>query len=381
MTSEPVPAINGAEAAKQPSVRVTGLNHYFGTGENRRQVLYHIDLTLMPGEIVIATGPSGSGKTSLVVLVGGLRSVQEGQLEVLGRSYRGLSPRELVKVRRGIGFIFQFHNLFESVSALENVKLALELHPYTSRQRTELGAAILTQLGLGDRLHYKPAALSGGQKQRVAIARALVTKPKLILADEPTAALDKESGRNVVNLLKAHTQEHGATIILVTHDNRILDIADRIITLVDGRIASSVNVRETLFISGSLKKCPFFQTQTPGELTEIAQKMERTQYPAGTDIFHQGDLGDKFYLIREGTVEVIVKDDSGGNVVAVLGKGDIFGEAALLKEQPRNATIRAQTEADVYTLDKQHFLAAVGESVSFRDQLLQVFSSRVAVSS
>jgi putative ABC transport system ATP-binding protein len=357
-------------------VRIDGLNYHFGTGANRKQVLADINLTLLPGEIVIMTGPSGSGKTTLLVLTGALRSVQEGTLEVMGRELRLLSLRELVDIRRDIGFIYQAHNLFESLTALENVMMALELHNYSARQRRTMAEELLIKLGLGDRLHYKPGLLSGGQKQRIAVARALVNRPRIILADEPTAALDKDSGRIVVNLLKAHAKEQGGTIILVTHDNRILDIADRIVTIVDGRVASSVNVGEAMFISEFLKKCPVFQQQTPGELTDIAQKMEPEEFAVGDTVIHQGDAGDKFYLIRRGRVEVIVKDGAGERGVAMLETGNFFGERALLTDEPRNATVRALEDTDLYTLSKENFLAALHSSPNFTNQLLRVFAGR-----
>ncbi len=362
--------------APPPVVRIGGLCHYFGTGANRKQVLADINLTLLPGEIVLMTGPSGSGKTTLLVLTGALRSVQEGTLEIMGRELRLLSPRELVYIRRDIGFIYQAHNLFESLTALENVMMALELHNYSARQRRAMAEELLIKLGLEDRLHYKPGLLSGGQKQRIAVARALVNRPKIILADEPTAALDKDSGRIVVNLLKAHAKEQGGTIILVTHDNRILDIADRIVTMVDGRMASSVNVVEATFISEFLNKCPVFKQQTPGELTDIAQKMSPQEVEVGEVVIRQGDPGDKFYLIRRGKVEVLVKDGAGERVVATLETGNIFGERALLTDEPRNATVRAIEKTDLYTLNKENFLAALHSSPSFTNQLLRVFAGR-----
>lgn len=370
-------AANGADA-EQASVHVVDLNHYFGTGENRKQALFDINLTLVPGEIVIMTGPSGSGKTTFLSLAGALRSVQEGTMHILGEDLRTLSAVELIRVRRNIGFIFQFHNLFDSLSALENVNMALELHPYTDRQRREMSETMLSMLGLKDRIHYKPANLSGGQKQRVAIARALVNKPRLILADEPTAALDKEAGRTVVDLIKKHAQEDGGTIILVTHDNRILDIADRIVNMVDGRIVSSVRVQESVMIGEFLQKCPVFASQTPAELSEIAQKMSREQTAAGSVVFRQGDPGDKFYLIHKGKVEVIVADTTGEHIVETLEPGNTFGEAALLHDQPRNATIRVKEDAEFYTLKKEGFLAALQTSITFRDTLLQLFSTRRA---
>ena len=331
---------------------------------------------MYPGEIVIMTGPSGSGKTTLLVLAGGLRAVQDGHLNVLGREMRGLSARELVEVRRSIGFIFQFHNLFESLSAIENVQLALDLHSYSPREKRDLAADILIRLGLEHRMHYKPGSLSGGQKQRVAVARALVNKPRIILADEPTAALDKESGRIVVNLLQEHARATDATIILVTHDNRILDVADRIVTLIDGRIVSRVEVGETNLICEFLRKCPVFSHQSASELTEIAKKMEYERHPAHEVIFQQGDEGDKFYLIREGQVEILIDGPEGLNLIRTLEKGDIFGETSLIKKQPRSATVRTVDKVDLYVLGRDDFQAAIEKSVSFREQLLRTYAGR-----
>jgi putative ABC transport system ATP-binding protein len=217
------------------AVQIQGLNYYFGQGDLRKQVLFDVNLTLPQGQIVILTGPSGSGKTTLLTLIGALRTVQEGSLKVLGQEIVGLNKSALVDVRRNIGFIFQAHNLFLSLTAAQNVEMAIELQDDWGNKRKR-AVAILTELGLAERVDYKPAALSGGQKQRVAIARALVNQPDLVLADEPTAALDKQSGRDVMTLLQHLAKEQGKTVLMVTHDNRILDVADRIITMVDGRL-------------------------------------------------------------------------------------------------------------------------------------------------
>ncbi|MGK7889824.1 MAG: ATP-binding cassette domain-containing protein [Leptolyngbyaceae cyanobacterium] len=219
------------------AVKIRSLNYSFGHDDLRKQVLYDIDLDLPQGQIVIMTGPSGSGKTTLLSLIGGLRSLQSGSLNVLGQEIVGLSKARLVQVRRNIGFIFQMHNLFESLTASQNVEMAVELLDHW-RQKRQRAVEVLTSVGLGDRIDYKPQALSGGQKQRVAIARALVNQPSLILADEPTAALDRETGREVMKLLQSLTRDHGCTVLMVTHDNRILDVADRMINLVDGRLES-----------------------------------------------------------------------------------------------------------------------------------------------
>lgn len=219
------------------AVQIQHLDHFFGSGDLRKQALFDINLTLPRGQIVIMTGPSGSGKTTLVSLIGALRTVRHGSLRVLGQELVGLGERDLVAVRRNIGFIFQGHNLFASLTARQNVEMSVELTGQFKTKQTQ-AEAMLTRLGLAERVGYKPNALSGGQKQRVAIARALVNHPQLVLADEPTAALDKQSGRDVVTLLQTLAREEGCTVLMVTHDNRILDVADRIINLVDGRVAS-----------------------------------------------------------------------------------------------------------------------------------------------
>ncbi|HEY9627232.1 MAG TPA: DevA family ABC transporter ATP-binding protein [Coleofasciculaceae cyanobacterium] len=219
------------------AIAVQHLNHYFGHDRLRKQVLFDINLEINGGEIVIMTGPSGSGKTTLLTLVGGLRSAQSGNLQVLGQELSGASAKQLTQARRHHGYIFQAHNLHTSLTALQNVRMGLELHSGLSSAEMQTRASeMLNQVGLSDRLHYYPDDLSGGQKQRVAIARALVSHPQLVLADEPTAALDSKSGRDVVNLMQALAKEQGCTILLVTHDNRILDIADRIVHLEDGAL-------------------------------------------------------------------------------------------------------------------------------------------------
>ncbi|MEH1967636.1 ATP-binding cassette domain-containing protein [Nostoc sp.] len=223
----------------QPIIQIKNINHYYGKGQLRKQILFDISLKIYPGEIVIMSGPSGSGKTTLLTLIGGLRSVQEGSLQVLGQELSGVSNRLLENVRKQIGFIFQAHNLLGSLTANQNVQMSLVLNDAIAMEEAqERSQAILEQVGLQKQIHSYPHQLSGGQKQRVAIARALVNRPQLILADEPTAALDKASGRDVVELMQKLAKQQNCTILLVTHDNRILDIADRIVHLEDGRLAS-----------------------------------------------------------------------------------------------------------------------------------------------
>ncbi|MEE4173342.1 MAG: ATP-binding cassette domain-containing protein [Xanthomonadales bacterium] len=221
-------------------ITVRGLNHAYGKGKLRKQILFEIDTEIPEGEIVIVTGPSGSGKTTLLTLVGALRAAQEGSVRVLGEELCGARPRTLERVRRQIGFIFQQHNLLGALSAEQNVELGLRASGRHGGEaaRRKRAREMLAAVGLGDRLGHKPEALSGGQRQRVAIARALVGRPAMLLADEPTASLDRESGREVVERMKQLAQEEGTTILLVTHDNRILDIADRIVHLEDGRLST-----------------------------------------------------------------------------------------------------------------------------------------------
>lgn len=230
--SAPVKAAVGLK----PVISVRQLNHYFGQGALRKQVLFDINLDVFPGEIVIMTGPSGSGKTTLLTLLCGLRSPQSGSLNVLNQEICGAPTRKLVKLRRQIGYIFQAHNLHNSLTAQQNVEMSLQLHAVPTETRQTRAAEMLRSVGLGERLHYLPSELSGGQKQRVAIARALVANPKIVLADEPTAALDKQSGRDVVELMQRLAKEQGCTILMVTHDHRILDIADRLVEMEDGHL-------------------------------------------------------------------------------------------------------------------------------------------------
>ena len=223
------------QSLSQSVISIAQLNHSFGSGELKKQVLHNITLNIKAGEIVIMTGPSGSGKTTLLTLMGGLRSAQAGSLKILNREILGATKQQLTELRKQIGYIFQAHNLMSFLTAKQNVRMSLELHDEVATEELdERAIAILHQVGLGDRVDYYPESLSGGQKQRVAIARALVSNPRILLADEPTAALDKKSGRDVVELMQKLAKEQHCTILLVTHDNRILDIADRIVYMEDG---------------------------------------------------------------------------------------------------------------------------------------------------
>ena len=221
-----------------PPVEVEELDHFFGVGEARIQAVFDVSLSVRPGSLTVLMGPSGSGKTTVLTLMGCLREVQGGSVRLLGHELRGAGEAARVALRRRLGFIFQAHNLHGSLTAVQNVRMGLEVHGAAAdpARRDATARRALEIVGLGHRLDYLPGSLSGGQKQRVAVARALVGNPAVVFADEPTAAPDRDSGRTVVETLRALGRERGTTTVMVTHDNRILELADRIVTLEDGRI-------------------------------------------------------------------------------------------------------------------------------------------------
>jgi putative ABC transport system ATP-binding protein len=223
----------------EPVIAIHNVNHYYGSGNLRKQILFENSTDIYPGEVIILMGPSGSGKTTLLTLIGALRSTQEGSLRILGQELRDANTATLNKVRRNIGYIFQAHNLLDALTARQNVMMSVELHRHISAREVKRRADdMLSAVGLSDRIHYYPNQLSGGQRQRAAIARALASQPRIVLADEPTAALDKQSGRDVVELMQKLAKQQGCTILLVTHDNRILDVADRILYMEDGHLSA-----------------------------------------------------------------------------------------------------------------------------------------------
>jgi putative ABC transport system ATP-binding protein len=369
-------ATRAAAAGEASVVSVKGVNYSFGADQSRKQVLFDNHLDVFPGEIAILTGPSGSGKTTLLTLIGALRVVQDGNISVMGDELRDRPPIELIAIRRRIGFIFQTHNLFEALTASLNVQLALRFSALRQDECERQAAAMLTELGLEHRIHYKPRALSGGQRQRIAIARALVARPKLILADEPTAALDHDSAQDVIRLLRARVLEDRSSVLLVTHDSRVLESADRIVNMVDGRIVSDVLVRESIAICRFLSQAAAFASLGPVALAGVADRMTIETHAAGTEIIRQGAPGDKLYVVRSGSVDVRIAEGQLVRTVATLRDGDIFGEAALLTDHPRNATIVAREPLEVYVLGKTDFHEVVARVPSLKEQLLKVLFQR-----
>ncbi len=219
------------------TVSINNLSHFYGINENKKQVLNNVNFYIESGELVLLKGPSGCGKTTLLTLIGALRTCQSGDLTVLNNQLNGSSRKTRQKLRRSIGMIFQGHNLLRCLTAEQNVQMGADLLTnLTYLQRREVARKWLSAVGLEDHHKKLPSGLSGGQKQRVAIARALSANPKLLLADEPTSALDSVTGREIVSLLRRLAKEQNCSVLMVTHDPRISDMADRILNMEDGKI-------------------------------------------------------------------------------------------------------------------------------------------------
>lgn len=214
-----------------------GLTRVFGSGAAAVHAVDGGDLTVQRGEVLLIMGPSGSGKTTLLTMIGGLLRPTSGTVRINGYNITSMKESKLPQVRRHqVGFVFQIFNLLEALSAVENVEVALNLAGHSGREARSRAERVLTDLGLGERLHFKPQTLSGGEKQRVSIARALANDPQLILADEPTANLDSRHGHEVVVLLRDIAKKQNRTVIIVSHDHRIREAADRVLWLEDGRL-------------------------------------------------------------------------------------------------------------------------------------------------
>ncbi|HEY9798700.1 MAG TPA: ABC transporter ATP-binding protein [Leptolyngbyaceae cyanobacterium] len=229
----------GLTAAETGTIIAKGLEMVFQSGQQRFQVLQGIDWEVKSGDIQLLMGPSGSGKTTLLSILAGLLTPTTGKVYLLGKEITGMSQANLAQFRlQNIGFIFQGFNLFPALTAAENIEVVLNIKGIQGRTARHQAQGLLEHVGLGLQANQKPSDLSGGQKQRVAIARALAGHPRLIMADEPTAALDSQSGHTVIELLRRLAKEEGCTVLMVTHDPRIVDVADRVAYLEDGVLKS-----------------------------------------------------------------------------------------------------------------------------------------------
>jgi putative ABC transport system ATP-binding protein len=225
------------------TLQISHVTKRYGSGSTEVTAVRDVSLMVRPGEIVLIMGPSGSGKTTLLSMLGALLKPTEGTIQLNGTAIHALAENKLPDIRlKQFGFVFQDFNLLSALTAVENVAIVAELAGKKSRQARKMATALLTELGLGERLNFLPEKLSGGEKQRVAIARALVNDPRLILADEPTANLDSKIGHDIMRLLRQIAKEQGRSVVIVSHDQRIKDIADRILWLEDGEFKETVTM-------------------------------------------------------------------------------------------------------------------------------------------
>jgi putative ABC transport system ATP-binding protein len=224
-------------------LHVHSVTKRFGSGETEVVAVRNVSLEVRPGEVVLIMGPSGSGKTTLLLMLGGLLKPSEGTIILDGMELTGLSENRLPDIRlRHFGFIFQDFNLLSALNVRDNIALAAELAGVSRKEAREKAGSLLAELGLGPRLRFSPEKLSGGEKQRVAIARALINDPALILADEPTANLDSSHGRDTMRLLREIAKNRTRSVVIVSHDQRIKDIADRVLWLEDGEFKDVVEM-------------------------------------------------------------------------------------------------------------------------------------------
>ncbi len=218
-----------------PTLQMTRVTKRYGSGATEVTAVRDVSLSVVPGEVVLIMGPSGSGKTTLLSMLGALLKPTQGTIQLDGETISALAEDRLPDIRlRRFGFVFQDFNLLSALTVLENVAIVAELAGARNGTGRKKAAALLTELGLGERLNFLPEKLSGGEKQRVAIARALVNDPALILADEPTANLDSKIGHEIMRLLRRIAKEQDRSVVIVSHDQRIKDIADRVLWLEDG---------------------------------------------------------------------------------------------------------------------------------------------------
>ncbi|MDZ8185592.1 MAG: cyclic nucleotide-binding domain-containing protein [Nostoc sp. ChiSLP02] len=358
----------------QTIISIENLNYFFGEGELQKQVLSDINLEVKAKEFVILTGPSGSGKSTLLSLIGCLRSAQKGSLKILGQELNGATREQLVRMRRNFGYITQSSNLLDFLTVQQNIQMSLELQPdFSPKEARVKTVAILEAVGLAQKLDAYPANLSGGQKQRVAIASALVTQPKLVLADEPTASLDKTSGRNVVSLMHRLAKEHNSAVLMVTHDNRILDLADRIVNVEDGKLGLALNQELSLVLPGF----------DEGLLQKAGTKPTVLTYQSEEIIVRQGDPATKFYILLEGEVDIFQESPhEPPRLINHLSRGSYFGEVGLLLDGKRSATVSVakDSEVKVMVIEEELFRLFLGNSELTKADIARRLHHRVMTS-
>ncbi|MBD2593643.1 cyclic nucleotide-binding domain-containing protein [Nostoc spongiaeforme FACHB-130] len=358
----------------QTVISIQNLNHFFGEAALKKQILFDINITIKAKEFVILTGPSGSGKSTLLSLIGCLRSVQHGSLNILGQELNGATQEQLVQMRRNFGYITQSSNLLDFLTVQQNIQMSLELQPdFAVQAAWAKTIAILESVGLREKIDVYPKNLSGGQKQRVAIACALVTQPKLVLADEPTAALDKSSGRNVVALMHRLAKEHNSAVLMVTHDHRILDLADRIVHVEDGKLGLALNQELSLMLPGFDETLLEKANTKPTVLTYASEEI----------IVRQGEPATKFYILLEGDVEVFQDfPDQPTRLLNRLSRGDYFGEVGLLRGGKRTATVRVtkNSEVKVMVIEEELFQLFVNNSELTSNDVVRRLHQRVMTS-
>ncbi|MEM9539607.1 MAG: ATP-binding cassette domain-containing protein [Cyanobacteria bacterium P01_E01_bin.42] len=361
-------------AFKTNIVEIDRLNHYYKEGGQRKQVLFDVNLAIQSGETLLLTGESGSGKTTLLSLIGCLRSVQEGSLKIFNRELFGIQEMQLFRLRRYVGYVFQHFNLLDFMTVGQNVQISLELQDdFSPHKSKKMSREILAKVGLEDKFNVYPRQLSGGQKQRVAIARALVHSPPLVLADEPTAALDSRTGLEAIELIQSLAREQGSAVLIVTHDQRIFHVADRIIQLEDGRLKRGYSEEAALGLS----------ELTERELNQLADNFKVRTYKPGEFVLHEGDRSPEFYILIQGSVEVFQESQNARKVVLNrLERGDYFGEIAMLMGQRSQANVRviSNIPARILIINRKVFLDTVSDSGLTKAVLLQQMLQRLKMS-
>lgn len=264
---------------KNTTLQVTHVTKRYGAGTTEVQAVRDVSLEVAPGEIVLIMGPSGSGKTTLLQMMGALLKPTEGTIQLNGTMLSALAENRLPGIRlRQFGFIFQDFNLLSALTVLDNIALVAELAGTKRSEARKKAASILTGLGLSERLKFLPEKLSGGEKQRVAIARALVNDPALILADEPTANLDSKIGHEIMRLLQNIAKEQGRSVVIVSHDQRIQDIADRVLWLEDGAFKEMTTMATDPVCSMKVEREKAVTTEWDGQLYSFCSKGCRREF-------------------------------------------------------------------------------------------------------